>query len=231
MSQPKLDEEAHGLLRRIVEANAWRQYMGANILGHCIKMVGDLEGKRGVMADINLCLDFFGELEDMYTKLGGTNLDQAVRDRLLNVPMPTSRFELGLCRYMTDRAQRVALASYRDSRCKPFAELVRIHLARKCAVGEAEFERMGEFCADPANRPRAQQSFDQWLTLSLLALGRPGTQGDRRVVEMGLRADSSAAFIDQYLAEMRELAQAWGLALPEPERLPLDLPGTARADA
>ncbi len=231
MSQPKLDEEAHGLLRRIVEANAWRQYMGANILGHCIKMVGDLEGKRSVLADIELCLDFYTELEEMYARLGGSNLDQAVRDRLLNVPMPKSRFELGLCRYMTDRAQRVALASYRTSRCKPFAQLAETHLARKSAVGDAEFERMAEFCSSPANRPRAQQAFDQWLALSLLALGRPGSSGDRRVVEMELRGSSSEVFIGEYLGEMADLAKAWGLSLPKPERLPVELPKKASVDA
>jgi 1,2-phenylacetyl-CoA epoxidase catalytic subunit len=230
MSQPKLDEEAHGLLRRIVEANAWRQYMGANILGHCLKMVGDLEGKRSVLADIELCLDFYTELEVMYTKLGGANLDQAVRDRLLNVPMPSSRFELGLSRYMTDRAQRVALAAYVDSICLPFAELAKTHLARRPALGDAEFARMAEFCSSPANRPRAQQAFDQWLTLSLLALGRPDSQGDRRVLEMGLRRESSAVFIGQYLTEMGALAKAWGLVLPEHERLPLELPKKARAE-
>lgn len=228
MSPHKLDEEAFGLLRRIVEANAWRQYMGANILGHCLKMVGDLEGKRGVMKDIDLCLNFFGELEDMYGKLGGSNLDQAVRDRLLNVPMPKSRFELGLCRYMTDRAQRIALASYEESQCKPFSELARAHLARKSAVGEAEFERMSEFCAEPTNSPRAQQAFDQWLTLSLLALGRPGTHGDRRAVEMGLRSDHAESLIGKFLAEMAQFAEGFGLVLPDPERLPIDLPKTVQ---
>ena len=231
MSQPTLDEEAHGLLRRIVEANAWRQYMGANILGHCIKMVGELEGKRGVLVDIERCLDFYAELEVMYAKLGGKDLDQAVRDRLLNVPMPKSRFELGLCRYMTDRAQRVALASYRDSICKPFAELVATHLARESSVCHTEFERMAEFCSIPANRPRAQQAFDQWLTLSLLALGRPDSPGDRRVVEMGLRKCSSDVFIGEYLAEMAELGKAWGLGLPGRERLPVELPKKAPADS
>jgi hypothetical protein len=222
--QHKLDEEAFGLLRRIVEANAWRQYMGANILGHCMKMVGDLEGKRGVMKDIELCLEFFAELEGMYEKLGGSNLDQAVRDRLLNVPMPKSRFELGLCRYMTDRAQRIALNSYRESRCKPFSEMAKVHLARSSAVGESEFASMSAFCSEPSNRPRAQQAFDQWLALSLLAFGRPGTQGDRRAVEMGLRDANAVDLIGGYLKEMRQLAEGWGLTLPDPERLPIELP-------
>jgi hypothetical protein len=226
MTQKKLDEEAFGLLRRIVEANAWRQYLGANILGHCIKMVGDLEGKRGVMNDINQCLDFFAELDDMYTNLGGENLDVAVRDRLLNVPMPKSRFELGLCRYMTDRAQRVALASYKDSVCKPFSELARVHLARDSAVNETEFARMSEFCSEPSNTPHVQQIFDQWLTLSLLALGRPDSNGDRRAVEMGLRNENAGVLIGQYLAEMEVLAKSWGLRLPSPDRIPIDLPKT-----
>ena len=224
MNRPKLDEEAFGLLRRIVEANAWRQYMGANILGHCLKMMGDLEGKRGVMRDIESCLDFYSELEEMYAKLGGADLDRAVRDRLLNVPMPNSRFELGLCRLMTDRAQRVALASFAESRCEPFSELAKRHLARPGAISDVERERLAEFCADADNLPRAQQIFDQWLTLSLLALGRPGTNGDRRAVEMGLRNAAAKTLIETFLAEMDSLARGWGLRLPNAERLPIELP-------
>lgn len=224
MPHNKLGEEALGLMRRIVEANAWRQYLGVNILGHCLKMMGDLEGKRCVTREVGVCLDFYGELDTAYTELGGHDLDYAVRDRLLNVPMPESRFELGLCRLLTDRAQRIALTSYEGSRCAIFASVAARHLERPALVQAAERERMAEFCTEPANRPRAQEAFHRWLTISLLALGRPGSSGDRRALELGLRSESSEALVVRYLDNMKQLIEDWGLEFPSAENLPVELP-------
>ena len=92
MTQHKLDEEALGLMRRIIEANAWRQTLGVNLLGHCIKRVTDREGKASVISEMTACLEFYRELDDAYQQMGGSDLDVAVRDRLLRVPMPESRF-------------------------------------------------------------------------------------------------------------------------------------------
>jgi len=223
MPHNKLGEEALGLMRRIVEANAWRQYLGVNMLGHCLKMMGDLDGKRCVTREIGVCLDFYAELEGAYADLGGHDLDYAVRDRLLNVPMPESRFELGLCRLLTDRAQRIALQSYEGSRCAVFASVAARHLERPALVQAAERERMGEFCSDASNRPRAQETFDRWLSISLLALGRPGSAGDLRAVELGLRSAGSEALVETFLAEMKALAESWGLELPNAERLPVEV--------
>lgn len=225
MPHQKLDEEALGLMRRIIEANAWRQILGVNLLGHSINRVGDLEGKASILTEMTACLEFYRELDEVYRALEGSDLEMAVRDRLLHVPMPESRFELGVCRLLTDRAQRIALAAYEGSRCATFASAAARHLERPRFVNSLEREVMVAFCADPDNRPRAQQAFDTWLGISILALGRPGSHGDRRAQDLGLRSSSTAELIEAYLGEMTELAAAWGLELTSPERLPLELPG------
>ena len=224
MTQHKLDEEALGLMRRIIEANAWRQTLGVNLLGHCIKRVTDREGKASVISEMTACLEFYRELDDAYQQMGGSDLDVAVRDRLLRVPMPESRFELGVCRLLTDRAQRIALAAYEGSRCAVFASVAARHLERPRFVQGLERDLLAEFCAEYDNRPRAQQAFDTWLGISLLALGRPDSPGDERARELGLRSTSTAHLIEAFLIEMAALAESWGLAMPDIERLPLDLP-------
>lgn len=221
---PKLSEDALVLMRRIVEANAWRQALGVNILGHCTKMVGDYEGKRGVAEEMLVCLDFYDELRACYVELGGEDLDVAVRDRLMNVPMPESRFELALCRLLTDRAQRIALASFLTSRCKPFAALAKRHLKRPAPVGDAERERMAAFCSEETNRPRAQQLLETWLGISLMALGRPGSAGDERAMDLGLRDSSSEQQMADFLGEVRDLVARWGLEMPHAERIAADVP-------
>ena len=220
----KLSEDALVLMRRIVEANAWRQVLGVNILGHCIKMLGDFEGKRGVVIEMGVCLEFYGELTAAYHELGGDDLDMAVRDLLLNVPMPQSRFELAVCRLLTDRAQRIALASFLTSKSKPFAALAKRHLNRPALVGDAERERMAEFCSEPMNRPRAQQILETWLGISLMALGRPGSAGDQRAMDLGLRDRSAEEQMAEFLDEVRALVRQWGLEMPRSERISADVP-------
>ena len=224
MATKRFDEESRALLRRIVEANAWRQSLGANVLGHCLKMVGDREGKLGALAEATACLEFYGALEHLYRHLGGEDLDVAVRDRLLNVPMPQSRFELAMCRLLTDKAQRVALAAYRGSVCDSMAQVAVGHLERPAAVSEAERERMLAFATEAAHRPRAQQAFELWLGISLQALGRPGSRGDRRALELGLRERSTEELLLDYLGQAAEVAAWLGLAMPGPARLPVELP-------
>ncbi|MDF1798700.1 MAG: hypothetical protein P1V81_05955 [Planctomycetota bacterium] len=227
----KLSEDALVLMRRIVEANAWRQYLGVNILGHCIKMMGDFEGKRGVANEIGVCLDLYGELTAVYKELDGGDLDYAVRDRLLNVPMPESRFELGVCRLLTDRAQRIVMASFHNSKCKPFAALAKRHSKRPALVGDGERERMREFCSEPANHPRASEILARWLGISLMALGRPGTAGDQRAMDLGLRSESSEVQMRQYLDEVRQLVKSWGIEMPGSERIAADVPEKLLAPA
>jgi len=225
----KLDEEALGLMRRVIEANAWRQTFGINLLGHSIKRVSDFEGRASIIDEMSVCLEFYRELEGAYQELGGEHLEVAVRDQLLQIPMPESRFELGVCRLLTDRAQRIALAAYEGSRCAIFASVAARHLERPRFVQALEREVMAEFCADVDNRPRAQQAFDTWLAISLLALGRPDSPGDLRAVELGLRSTSTAELVAAYLTEMAELAEDWGLVLTTPERLPIELPDELKA--
>jgi hypothetical protein len=97
MDIERLDEESKGLLRRIVEAQAYRQRMAANIRGHGMKFVIDLDAKLQLARDLEQSLLVMREVERLYARLGGGDLYDAIRGRMERIPYPGSKLELAVC--------------------------------------------------------------------------------------------------------------------------------------
>ena len=181
-----MDEESKQLLRRIIESMARRQLASINILGHCLKFVGELEVKDAVASELDLSLRLFRQVRSLYQDLGWTDLESAVRERVEDVPYPESRLEFGVAYYVTGLAEEVAMRSYADSSCKEFAAIAMSHV--DAASRRPEPKRFIAYCEDVTNRPQAQQFLDRWMGIALRSLGRAGSASDVRAVELGLRA-------------------------------------------
>lgn len=221
---PHGDEEAHNLLRRIIEGQAYRQLMLANIRGHGLKFVPDVEGKLALTRALDVSLIQFREVERLYTSLGFGDVVSAVRGKMERVPYPSTRLELAACLFLCERVSWHALGAYVDSVSKEFAAIARTRLDELHARELPDDAAFIEFCADATNRPHAQQLFNRWLGVTLLSLGRPGSAGDARAIKLGLRQKSVAQITRDYLASMQPLLAACGLTLPPPEVLGVELP-------
>ena len=66
MNTRPMDEEGRGILRKIVEGLAYRQLMLANIRGHGIQFVSDLEAKIQLSEDLNRSLRQFRVVRDQH---------------------------------------------------------------------------------------------------------------------------------------------------------------------
>ena len=88
------EEETRNLLRLIVERQASRQLMVANIRAHGVKFVQGLEEKLQLSEDLNCMLRTYREIERLYLGLGGEDLPMAVRAKMERIPYPASRLEL-----------------------------------------------------------------------------------------------------------------------------------------
>ena len=87
-------------------------------------------------------------------------------------------------------------------------------------IGSPEFI---EFCRDESNRPHAQQMFNRWFAIAVPSFGRPGSLGDGRAVELGLRSRTSGEMLEVFLEAMREFTTRVGLELPEADQFGLEL--------
>jgi hypothetical protein len=218
-----LDEESKGILRRIVERTAYRQLMAANIRGHGLKYVPEIDEKRQLARDIDASLSAAGPIEALYAHIGGAELAYAVRDLMERIPYPYSRFELAVCLALVDRTERLVAESYVESRSSEMAAIARSLLDLERTGTRRLEERLAEFCAEAGNRPTAQQFLNRWLAIAIVAFGRPSSPGDQRAVALGLRSRTVGAMVKRFLDELKPFVESLGLSIPALDSLGIEV--------
>lgn len=217
----ELDEEPRTYLRRIIEAQAYRQLMAMNIRGHCLKFLTDVESKIRVAEELQLNLVVLREVRGLYKEYGFEDVESAVRDRMTRIPYPGSRLEFNVFRHVCGLALKVAMESYVDCSNKQLAAIALSFIEGR--RGNLEDPDFAEFCRDESNRPHAQQMFNRWFAIAIRSFGRPGTLGDARAVELGLRSRTAGEMLDTFVDAMRDFTARMRLELPQPEQFGLEL--------
>ncbi len=221
----KLDEEEKGLLRKILRAQAYRQMMSANMRGHGLKYLFDSQGRLGLVQDIQHVLNQVNRVQELYTSIGGGDIRHEASVRMERIPYPTTRFDLATFLATSGPAESLAMETYTNSKWEEFAQVARDDLAYEREATKRGTNFFHEFAADKSQRPLVRQVLHRWMAICLLSLGRPGSAGDRRALELGLRdssvSDSSKAYLEM-LAPMMKLAglskeklREAGVQLPE----------------
>lgn len=218
------DEESRGLLKRILEGQAYRQLTLCNIRGHGIKFLPEVLDKTRTAAALLTSLRQFEELERLYRGLGFGDVVSAVRHKMERVPYPATRMELAVCLFLCERVSWHALDAYVDSNVTEFAAIARLRRNELRALDAPDDSAFAEFCADPTNRPLAQQLVDRWLSITLLSLGRPDSPGDARAVDLKLRAKSIAIIVSEYLTGLEPFLRSCGLVAPDGASIGVELP-------
>ena len=140
--------------------------------------------------------------------------DPAMIQPLL-VPFPASRMELDMCLYLCERVRHLALASFTESSCEELARIARERLEGNPWRDLPEDPAFLEFCADETNRPHAQELFNRWLSVTVLALGRPDSRADERVVELGLRSRRMSEVARDFVEGLEGFLRASALIVPD----------------
>ena len=219
-----MDQETQALAKRILERQAYRQLMLCNIRGHGVKFVPEVEAKQALADALHQSLAEFDELQQLYADLGHGELVPAVRSKMDRVPFPASRMELAVCLYLCERVQHQALSTFTESTCEELAAIARKRLEANPMRSLPEDGAFLEFCAEASNRPHAQELFNRWLSVTVLALGRPESRADERAVELGLRSRRMSDVARDYIDGLAGFLQAASLSLPDEATLGIALP-------
>lgn len=222
---PGLNEEEKGLMRRIMRAQAYRQIMSANIRGHGLKYLTDPEGRIGLVQDMQHILSQVSRVQELYTSIGGGNIRHEAAIKMERIPYPSSRFELATFLATSDAAEELAMEGYVDCKWGAFAAIARDDLAYERTATRRSRALFKEFAADPEQAPLVRQVLSRWIVIALLSLGRPGSSGDRRAVELELRSRSCAESIGIFLGRLKSLIEASGLDQAELEAAGVVIPG------
>jgi 1,2-phenylacetyl-CoA epoxidase catalytic subunit len=221
---PTYDEESRGLLRKILEGQAYRQLMLVNIRGHGIQFLPEVAEKLALASALTTSLRQFDEVARLHAGLGFGDVVSAVRHKMERIPYPATRMELAICLFLCERVSWHALSAYADSRCVEFAAIARTQLDELRPLVEPDDPAFAEFCAEDGNRPRAQQLLQRWLSITLLSLGRPSSAGDARAVQLGLRTKPVARIAAEYIDGLVPFLRRCRLAMPEAAALGVELP-------
>ena len=225
MEQERPDEETLGLLKLIVEGQAYRQLMLCNIRGQGVKFLPGIDEKLLLVDALDTSLRQFREVQRLYERHGFGDVVSAVRGKMERIPYPASRMELAMCLFLAERVQHLSLEAYVDCADQDFAAIARTRLEANRLLELPDDPTLLEFCADPTNRPHAQQFLNHWIGIALLALGRAGSTRDLRAVELGLRARSMSEVAVDFIAGLGPFLEQSGLALPDAETLGFEIPG------
>jgi hypothetical protein len=212
-AQVQVDEERRAILRRIVEGLAARQLAAIHILGHGLKFVTELDVKLRVAGELDRALALFRSVHGLYSELGWTDLESALRDRAADVPYPESRMELGVAYYLVGLADDVAMHAFTESSHPGFAAIAKTHVAS--AAKRPEPTRIVEYCSDPANRPHGQELVDLWVTLARRSLALVDAPHDARALTLGLKSQSAADLDRAFCERLQPFLERCGLKLPE----------------
>lgn len=223
MDSSALDEESKGLLRRIVERTAYRQLMAVNIRGHGLKYVTEVEEKRAIASELETALAALGSIDALYAKIGGAELTFAVRELMERVPYPYSMLELGTCLALVDRTERLVLESYLESRSREMASIASSLLAADRPGTRMLEAHLANFCAETGNRPTAQQFLNRWMSIAIVAFGRPGSPGDQRAVALGMRSRHVEDMVRRFQDELKPFVTGIGLVMPAPSSLGIEV--------
>jgi 1,2-phenylacetyl-CoA epoxidase catalytic subunit len=222
-----ITEEMRGLLRLILEGQAYRQLMLCHIRGHGVKFVPEIEGKLELARALDDSLGEFRDVQQLYQRLGQGDLLSAVRRKMDRVPYPESRMELAVCLFLCERVQHLALSTYVESECEELAEIARERLETNLP-DEPSDPAFLEFCEEASNRPGAQEIFNRWLAVTLVSIGRPNSERDARAVELHLRSRRAGDVTREYLEGLAPFMERAGLERPRAETIGIEMPEESR---
>ena len=224
MRSTDLDEEAKAILRQILVGQAYRQMMATNIRGHGLKFLLNPDGRLRMVDDLKHILGQVLCVQELHSSIGGGDIRREAAVKMDRIPYPASRLELAAFLACSDLAEAVAMEGYVESKSDEFAAIARENLEHERVSSVRSQELFQSFATDPGQHPHAQQLFNRWLVISLLALGRPGTHGDRRAKELGLRTRSCADASRIYLERLAPFMAACSLELPDLKAAGVELP-------
>jgi ring-1,2-phenylacetyl-CoA epoxidase subunit PaaA len=204
------------MVRVLLLTQGWREILTADLFADALKFVPTLPGKKLIAEHVREEIEHYEMCERLYRTLGG-NLWRDVQARIARSPWPRieSWHELGMFQFLNDRAAKFQLLEYRTCSYAPYAAIINRILEEEeghVGFGESVVQEMCE--GGEAERRQAQALFDKWLPYCLMVFGRPGTDGNRYAVEVGLKARDSGAVMRDYIEDLKPAMARYGLRFP-----------------
>jgi 1,2-phenylacetyl-CoA epoxidase catalytic subunit len=222
----EMDERYERTIVQLMESQAYRELAAAHLFGHGLRYAPELRWIKFMTWHIREEVEHFDAVARMYRAFTGRDVTPVAMSRLESKPMESadSWFELAMAQFLFDRGGFWQLKEYEACSFLPYREVI-----GKIIDEEAGHQGLGErivveLVQTGRHEERKQRDFATWLRHGLLSFGRPGTEGNRYAIEVGIKKRDSGAVMQDYLDDIKPAVKACGLRFPTAAELGLEMP-------
>ncbi len=224
------DDRWKRTLVQMMEGQAYRELAAAHLFGHGLSFVPEMRWLKLFSWHIREELEHYEAVARMYRDFTGKSVEPVVNTRLATRPVPLagSFYELAMAQFLYDRGGFWQLREYEECCYEPYRRVV-----RKIVEEERGHQALGERLVVELTQTRQydgdkQTVFERWLRQGLLSFGRPGSEGARYAVSLGLKKRDPSAVMQDFLDDIAPAMQVCGLVLPPLAALGIEGPQKTR---
>jgi 1,2-phenylacetyl-CoA epoxidase catalytic subunit len=224
----QMDERYERTVVQLMESQAYRELAAAHLFGYGLQFAPELRWIKFMTWHIREEVEHFEAVARMYRAFTGRDVTPIAMARLDATPMDRvdSWFELAMAQFLFDRGGFWQLKEYERCSFLPYREVI-----GKVIDEEEGHQGLGErmvveLVQTGRYEDRKQRDFTKWLRHGLLSFGRPGTDGNRYAIDVGIKKRDSGDVMQDYLNDIKPAVKACGLTFPTPQELGLEMPAS-----
>jgi ring-1,2-phenylacetyl-CoA epoxidase subunit PaaA len=222
----ELDERYTHTLVQMMQSQAYRELAAAQMFGYGLQFVPELRWLKFMTWHIREEMEHYEDVVKMYRDFTGESVEPTVNERLRQKPIDFAQtwYELAMAQFLYDRGGFWQLKEYEECSFLPYRKVIQKIVKEEQghqSLGErivVELTRTGSFEAEK------QRVFEKWLRQGVLSFGRPGTDGARYSIGVGLRRRDPGPVMQDFLDDIKPAVKACGLELPPMEKIGIVAP-------
>ena len=221
-NRDEMSQRYYDTVTQMIRSQAYRELAAAAVFAEALLLGPSLAFKKKVVQHVAEETEHYEVCCELYSELGCGDLDEICTRRLREeqpIPRIGSFLELGVAQLLYDRASAFQLQEYENSTFDPYCRIVGKILEEEEGHESFGAEILIQHCRSAEVRTEAQEFFDRWLAVSLRSFGRPGSEGNRYAISVGLKTRDSAAVMQDYLDSLKSTMRLCGLHFPTRETL------------
>jgi 1,2-phenylacetyl-CoA epoxidase catalytic subunit len=215
-SRAEMDDRYYGVVRQMMESQAYRELAAAQMFGYGLQYVPELKWLKFMTWHIREEMEHYEVVVKMYKEFTGESVEPSVNARLAQKPISfaSSWFELAMAQFLYDRGGFWQLREYDECSFEPYR-----HTIGKILKEEAGHQALGErivveMCRSGRHEAEKQRDFEKWLRQGLLSFGRPHTEGGNYAISVGLKKRDASQVMQDFIDDIKPAVKACGLKFP-----------------
>ena len=214
------------MLEQMMLSQAYRELAAAHMFANALVYVPTTKWIKFMSWHIREEVDHYAAVAKMYESFTGQDVEPKVRERLADKPVPfvDSWFELAMAQFLYDRGGFWQLQEYDECSYVPYRDVVRDIIKEEQGHQELGERMVVELCQSGTFDAIKQPIFERWLRLGLLSFGRPGSEGAKYAMEVGLKKRDPAAVMQDFVNDIKGAVRGANLTFPKPADLKMELP-------